>query len=280
MTLNWFQSIIIGFFSGIADILPVSAQAHKAVLLTLFGVAQEPPLLRIFIHIATLCGLYLSCQQQLLRMVRQQQLASIPKNRRKRPVDLRILMDIRLLFTMMIPLLIMGGLFYQKATALYHRLSWIALFLVLNAVILYLPNMLPSGNKDSRSLSRMEAVLMGFCGAFSVVPGISSVGTICSVGGVCGAERSYMLGISLLMQMVITVGLIFVDFISLFTVGFGVVGITGFLCCILAAVAAFGGTYFGIKIIRAMAVNIGFIIFAYYSVGLAIVTFVLYLVAV
>ena len=279
MTLNWFESLIIGFVSGIADILPVSAQAHKAVLMTLFGVEQEPPLLRMFIHIAVLCGLYMSCQQQILRMIRQKQLASIPKHRRKRPVDLRLLLDIRLLVTMAIPV-VLGLCFYQKATALYGKLAWIALFLVINGVILYLPNILPSGNKDSRSLSRLEAVLMGLGGAASVLPGVSSVGSMCSVGGICGAERSYILNISLLMHMVITAGLIFFDFISLFTIGFGIVGLGGFLGCLLAAAAAFAGTYYGIKIMRAMAVNIGFGIFAYYSLGLAMMTFVLYLSAV
>ena len=279
MTLNWFQSLIIGFVSGIADIFPVSAQAHKAVLMTLFGVEQEPPLLRMFIHIAVFCGLYVSCQQHLLRMVRQKQLASIPKHRRKRPVDLRILLDIRLLVTMAIPV-ILSLFFYRKATALYGKLAWIALLLVVNGIILYLPSILPSGNKDSRSLSRLEAVLMGLGGAASVLPGVSSVGTICSVGSVCGAERSYILNISLMMQMVITAGLIFFDFISLFTVGFGVAGFGGFLACLLAAAAAFLGTYYGIKIMRTMAVNIGFSIFAYYSIGLAMMAFVLYLSAV
>ena len=277
--MNWFESIIIGFFSGIADILPVSAQAHKAVLMTLFGVEQEPPLLRMFIHIAVFIGLYYSCQQQILRMIRQKQLASIPKQRRKRPVDLRTLMDIRLLITMAIPV-VLGFFFYQKATALYGKLAWIALFLVINGVILYLPNILPSGNKDSRSLSRLEAVLMGLGGAASVLPGISSMGTMCSVGGVCGAERSYILNISLLMQMVITAGLMFFDFISLFTVGFGIAGFGQFLACLLAAGAAFLGTHFGIKIMRAMAENIGFGIFGFYSVGLAMMAFVLYLSAV
>ena len=118
--MNWFQSISIGFFSGIADILPVSAQAHKAVLLTLFGVAQEPPLLRIFIHIASFCALYFSCQRQILQMIRQKQLARIPKQRRKRPVDLRILMDIRLVFTMAIPLVLMVSSISLKAFIIGH----------------------------------------------------------------------------------------------------------------------------------------------------------------
>lgn len=277
--MNWFQSLLIGFFSGIADILPVSAQAHKAVLLTLFGVAQEPPLLRIFIHIASFCALYYGCQQQILRMIRQKQLARIPKQRRKRPVDLRILMDVRMLLTMAIPMILVF-VFYQKAAGLQDRLSWIALFLVINAVILYLPNILPSGNKDSRSLSRFEAVLIGLGGVTTVVPGLSSMGTMCSLGGICGAERSYMVGISLIMQMIITAILIFIDFIALFTVGFGVAGFGGLLCCLLAGLAAFGGTYLGIRVIRVMAVNLGFGIFAYYSIGLAVVTFVLYLSAV
>ena len=277
--MNWFQSLIIGFFSGITDILPVSAQAHKAVLMTLFGVDQEPPLLRMFIHIAVFCGLYFSCNQQIRTMIRQKQLAQIPKHRRKRPVDLRILLDIRLLVTMVFPVAL-GLCFYQKAAALYGKLAWIALFLVVNGVILYLPNILPSGNKDSRSLSRLEAVLMGLGGGLSVLPGVSTIGGICSVGCVCGAERSYVLNISLLMHMVMTAGLIFFDFISLFTVGFGVAGFGGFLACLLAAAAAFVGAYYGIKIMRAMAVNIGFGIFAYYSIGLAMMAFVLYLSAV
>ena len=49
---------------------------------------------------------------------------------------------------------------------------------------------------------------------------------------------------------------------------------------LLAAGAAFLGTHFGIKIMRAMATNIGYGIFAFYSVGLAMMAFVLYLSAV
>ena len=122
MTLNWFESLIIGFVSGIADIVPVSAQAHKSVLMTLFGVEQEPPLLRMFIHIAVFLGLYFNCQQQIMRMIRQKQLASIPKQRRKRPLDTRTLMDFKMLRTALIPVVI-GFCFYRKAEALSSNLK-------------------------------------------------------------------------------------------------------------------------------------------------------------
>ena len=35
MDLNWFESIIYGLFLGLTDILPVSAQAHKLIMLKL-----------------------------------------------------------------------------------------------------------------------------------------------------------------------------------------------------------------------------------------------------
>lgn len=279
MDMNWFESLIFGLLSGLTDILPVSAQAHKAILLTMLGAGEESPLLRLLIHGATLGALYYCCQHQIMRIVRQRRLAKVPKRRRKRPVDLRVLLDYRLLTTMVVPV-VLGFLFYPKASALNSRLNWIALFLVINGVILYLPNILPSGNKDARSLSRLEGVLMGLGGAVSVLPGISSVGAMSSVGSVCGTDRTYVLNISLLAQMAVTALHIVFDFVAIVTTGIGTFSFGIFICYLLAAAAAFAGVFLGIKLMRTMAVNIGFGVFAYYSLGLALLSFILYLSAV
>ena len=137
MNLNWLQSLLFGLLSGLADILPVSAQAHKAILLTVFGADGESPLMRLMIHLAVLASLYYSCRSQIRRMIRQRRLARVPKRRRKRPVDVRTLLDFRLLATMLIPLALAFFL-YPKTSAMNLSLNWIALFLVLNGIILYL----------------------------------------------------------------------------------------------------------------------------------------------
>lgn len=279
MDLNWFQSLIFGLLSGLTDILPVSAQAHKAILLAVFGAGEESPLLRLLIHGASLAALYYSCRHQIMRIVRQRRLAKIPKRRRKRPVDVRALLDSRLLTMIVIPV-ILGFFLYPKTAVMNHSLNWIALFLVLNGVILYLPNILPSGNKDSRSLSRLEGVLMGLGGATAVLPGVSSVGAMCAVGSVCGAERTYVLNISLLAQMAVTAGQIIFDFAAIVTVGVGGFSFGILLSYLLAAAAAFAGVFLGVKAMRTLAVNIGFGMFAYYSLGLAMLSFILYLSAV
>lgn len=278
MDLNWLQSLLIGLFSGLTDILPVSAQAHKVILLKLFGLSSEPLILRFMIHLATLAGLYYCCQNQIMRISRQLRLARIPKKRRKRPLDTRTLMDYKLLRMMVIPT-ILGFFAYEKTSVWNHSLNWIALLVLANAVILFLPILMPSGNKDSRSFSPLEGLLIGIGGALGVVPGISSVGATTSILLLRGADRTFALNMALLLQMAVTAGMIVMDVFSMWSLGIGIVSFGGIACCILAAGAAFAGVFLGVKAMRMLAVNIGFNLFAFYSLGLALFSFILFLTA-
>ena len=274
--MKWFQSIIFGLISGLSDVLPVSSQAHKAILLKIFGQNSEHPLLRLFIHIAILAALYYCCSSQILRLARQLKLSRIPKKKRKRPLDVQVIMEFKLLRMMIIPALL-GLLAYNKVSHLGTRLPITAIFLLLNAVIMFLPTLLPTGNKDARSMSALEGLLMGLGGGLSVLPGISSVGAATAVASVCGAERTFALNLTYLMHMVLTLALIGFDFAAVFATGLATVTGTVLLTYILAAAAAFGGTWLGVKAMRLLAVNIGFTAFALYSVGAALLSFLLYL---
>lgn len=274
--MNWFENLIFGLLSGFADVLPVSAQAHKTMILKLFGADGEPELLRLMIHLAILAALYYSCSSHIMRISRQLKLSRIPKKKRKRPLDLRTIMEFRMLRTMIIPV-IASFFLYQKTESWGTRLNLTAIFLVLNAVILYLPNLFPTGNKDARSMSGLEGLLMGLGGAASVLPGVSSVGAATAVASMCGAERSFALNVTYLMHMVVTIGLIVFDFIALIDVGISAITFGILLSYLLAAAAAFLGAFFGIRLMRMLAVNIGYSAFAYYSIGAALLSFVLYL---
>lgn len=274
--MNWFQSLVFGLFSGLSDVLPVSSQAHKAIMLKIFGVNEEAPLLRLLIHIAILAALYYSCGNHILRISRQLRLSRIPKKKRKRPLDVRTLMEFKLLRMMILPVLV-SLLAYNHTSEWGTKLNLIAIFLLVNGVILYLPSLLPTGNKDARSMSALEGILIGLGGAASVVPGISSVAGATSVASACGAERTFALNLTYLMHMVLTIGLIAFDLAALFAAGLGSLSFTVLLTYIVAAAAAFIGAHFGIRAMRMMAVNIGYSIFALYSFGAALISFVLYL---
>lgn len=274
--MNVIESIVFGLVSGLSDVLPVSAQGHKAMVLKLFGQSSEDPLMRLLIHAAILTALYYSCSNHIVKILRQLRLARVPKKKRKRPLDTQMLMEFRLLKMMIVPVLL-SLLLYSKTSQWGMKLNLTALFLLINAVILYLPSLLPTGNKDARSMSPLEGMLMGIGAGVSVLPGVSSVGGALSVASACGAERSFALNMTYLMHMVLTVALIGFDMAALFAAGLS--GVTGgvLLNGIFAAAAAFGGTYLGIRAMRLLAANIGFSIFALYSVGAALLSFLLYL---
>lgn len=278
MDLNWFQSLLFGLVSGLTDILPVSAQAHKAILLKLFGLSSEPIILRFMIHIATFAGLYYCCQGHIMRISRQLRLSRIPKKRRKRPLDTRTIMDYKLLRMMIVPV-VLGFFLYRKTAVWNHSLNWIALFVLLNAVIMYLPVLMPSGNKDSRSFTPIEGLLIGIGGATAIVPGISSLGATTSILLLRGADRAFALNMALLLQMAVSAGMAVMDIVVMADVGLGIISFAAIVYCILAAAAAFAGVFLAIKVMRILSVNIGFNAFAFYNLGLALFSFILFLTA-
>lgn len=278
MELSWFESCIYGLFSGLLDIVPVSAQAHSVLLLKFFGVKASSDFLNLLIHAAVLAALYYSSQTQLIRMKRARALARVPKRKRKRPLDVRSMMDWSMLKTMLIPAVL--GVFLRKYTAgLQGKLMLVSLFLFLNGLILYLPQFFPTSNRDSRTLSRVEGLLMGLGGAVSAVPGISAIGTTTSIASVCGVDRTYGLNMALMMNMGIAAGLMVYDILSIAANGFGTLSFLILIRYLLSAAAAFGGAVLGIKIMRNLAVERGFSYFGVYCWGLALFTFILNLIA-
>ena len=277
MELSWFESCVFGLFSGLLDIIPVSAEAHRILLLKFFGVKASSDFLNLLIHMAVFAALYYSSQNQLVRMRRARALARVPKRKRKRPLDIRSMMDWSMLKTMLIPAIL--GVFLRKYTAgMGSKLMLVSLFLFLNGLLLYVPQFFPTSNRDSRTLSRVEGLLMGLGGAASAVPGISAIGATTSIASVCGVDRTYGLNMALMMNMGITGGLMVYDLLGIVANGFGLSSVLAFVSYLFSAVAAFGGAMLGIKLMRQLSAGQGFSVFGVYCLGLALFTFILNLI--
>ena len=278
MELSWFQSCILGLFSGLLDMVPVSADAHSVLLLKFFGVKASSDVMNLLIHMAVFAALYYSSQTQLIRMKRARALARVPKRKRKRPLDIRSMMDWSMLKTMLVPAVL--GIFLRKYTVgLQSNLMLISLFLFLNGLILYAPQFFPTGHRDSRTLSRIEGLLMGLGGAISAIPGISAIGATTSIASVCGVDRTYGLNMALMMNMGITLGLIAYDVLGIINNGSGGLSFIILIRYVISAAAAFGGSLLGINWMRPLAAGHGFSVFGIYCWGLALFTFILNLIA-
>ena len=278
LDLTWLSSILFGLVSGLAEVLPVSAHAHRILMANLLGDGKTHVLLPLMLHIGSLAALFYCCNSQILRLTRAQKLASVPKSRRKRPLDTRSLMDIRFLRTALVPI-VLAFFTYKKISQLQENLVAVSLFWILNGVILYVPQYLPGSNRNSNDMSPVDGLLMGLGCAASLIPGISCLGTAVSVATVRGADKQFSLNTALLLTIPVTIGLIAIDIFAIVEVGLAGIGVILVLKSIFAAVAAFFGVQLGIHVLRLLVDNIGFSVFAPYCWGVGLFTFLFYLMA-
>jgi len=278
MHFGWFESLLFGITTGLTEILPVSTQAHSRILLKFMGRGDSAALLNLCIHLGVLAAIYLSCQPHILKMLRAKHMSRIPKRKRKRPLDTRSLMDLSLWQTMLLPVVLVL-LIWRRLETMSSNMIIMATLLFLNGLILYIPQFLPSSNKDCRNLSRVEGLLMGLGGSLFAIPGLSGMGAALSIASVTGVERKYGLNMILLMHMGVMAGKVVYDVLDLLSAGLSGLSLMIVICYLLAAAASFLAAFLAVKILRHLAENKGFASFGYYSWGLALFTFVLSLMA-
>lgn len=278
MDLSWFQSLIIGLISGVAEVLPVSARAHRLLFLKMFGLREEGAVLLLMVHISVAAALYFCCRSHIVRMIRAQRVARVPKKRRKRPLDGEGLSDFSLLKTAVIPV-ILAFLLYSKISVLVGKPVYISALLLINGIILYVPQYLPGSNKTSGSMTRIDALYFGLGGALATLPGISCLGSTVSIASIRGMDLKKALDLGLLLNIPMNLGFAVYDLIRLFGNG-GSVTFSQLLTGLLAGMVAFAGVIFGVRMLRKIVENMGYSVFAFYSWGLALLSFILFLAAV
>lgn len=275
MDMGWLESLLYGLLSGFTEFVPVSSQAHGLILRRLFG-CGESHFLNLMIHFGMLISLWGTVHPQMDRLRRERRLASIPKRRRKRQPDAIALMDDRLLRTAAVPMLLMF-LAFTAMDKVSGDLLRISVLFILNGIILYVPRLRPSGNKDSRMLTPFDGVIFGLASGFGILPGFSRMGAYMSVASLRGADRQHSLGMALILGIPALAAMLVMDLVWLILAGFAGFSLILVLKGILAAAAAYIGTWFGITFVRFLSVKKGYSVFAYYCWGAALFVFILYL---
>lgn len=273
--MDWLVYIFYGFISGLGQVLPVSGGAHDYFLELMTNFNTDQPWMQFGIHLAALAALCFFCRDRITHVYREMRLASLPARRRKRHPDLVAVLDGRVTITMLIPAGI-GLLMTRFVSDRCGYLPLVSLLLLLSGFFVYLPHFLQSGNRDSRHLSRLEAVFFGICAGLSAFPGISRTGMLLSAGSVRGCGRTYLLDIAWLLLIPLLALMVLMDLFGILAAD-TVLTLVKILQYFLCAAAAFGGTGLAIASMRFLAVNRGYIMFSYYNWGLSVLGFILYL---
>ena len=187
--MNLAESIIYGVVSGLSEFLPISSLGHQRMMKNIFGVSSPEPLRDIFVHIAFLLAIIFTCGTYIEKIRREIRLTGREQSRMNRYRDRRIFHDVRFLRNALTPMLI-GMVIFALMEKGSTGLKGISLMFLLNGVLIYVPEHLPQGNKDSKRLSAFDGFIIGLVSAFSVFPGISRIGASVSTAISRGAEKT------------------------------------------------------------------------------------------
>ena len=270
------ENILYGLVSGITEFLPVSSGAHQVLMRYLFGADSRVPVQELLVHIGVLLAIFVGCKDVLFRL-RIEQRALQNSRRRRHNSDSRSYFDLRLLKTACVPLLL--GLLLNIITfRKENNMGMLIAFSLLNALILLLADHTSRGNRDSRTMSGLDGIVMGIVGALSAFPGMSRTGMISAYTVARGAEGENVANWAVLLGIPAMAFAICFDLVLLVVMGFVGMTFVMFLGYILCGVMAFVGAYLGISLLKIILNQSGFSGFAYYGIGMALFSFILYLI--
>lgn len=269
--MNLLQSVLYGLISGLTEFMPASSRAHQRIVREIFG-SQVDPVMNLFVHIAVLVALFFSARNLFDIFMRERRISGA-RNRRQTASRSYIYPFIR---TASIALVIVFICITYIVDQEFSLLA-VALFCFVNSVVLFIPDRLIQSNKTAQHMTTFDSLLLGMFGALSAFPGISRIGAVNAYAVGRGADRQHAYNWSLLMSVPAILLLILLDLIGIFS---GALPVTfmGVLGYVFAAGFAYLGAYISVSLMKFLAVKVGFVAFSYYSFGMAIFAFVLYLI--
>lgn len=276
MNMNIWQNIVMGFVAGFAELLPISGEAHRALLRCMIGVQKEDAVFALMIHIACLCALWYCTQEDVKSLRRTRKLLQIAPKRRKHQPDSNTVLLMKLLQIAMIPVVI-GKLFSGVFDFVGNELQILAFSVLANGVLLLIPSLVRNGNKDQRNMPRLDGLMMGLGAALSAIPGFSMLGCCVATGISRGVDRKFALRFAYLLMIPGMLIRIVFDLIAIFTGGAALVTPVGMLGVLIGAGCCFFSAVIANRIMKFLSFASNFSAFSYYCFGVGLFSFVLFL---
>lgn len=270
------ENVLYGLVSGLTEFLPISGRGHQTLLHYLFGVNTRLSLQDLLVHIGILLSVFVACSDHIARLRWEQQSASTLRRNKSRRMDTKGHYDLRLLKSTVFPMLL-GTILFNLVSRAESSLLSLVWLLIANGAVLLVAEHTRRGNRDAKTLTGFDGMLMGIFTAASALPGLSGTGMTLSYSAARGVDVQKATNWTILLVIPATVFAIAGDVFFIFGNGFCAVSALVIIGSALAGIAAFCGGYIGISILRLLAENSSVFQFSCYSFGLALLSFMLYL---
>lgn len=275
--MNWIQSLLSGFISGLSEPMPLSAEAHRGLLRHFFGQGPEDPLFLLACHFAVLLVLLSVGRLELGSLHRAARLQRLPKRRRAAHTNRNQAGTLRLLRVAVIPA-VLGRLLSIYFSTAADSLWILSITLLLSGTALWLPGLFRTANMDGRHLSAADGLLLGLGAMTAAVPGFSAVGAVLTISSIRGIQRSYAIRLAWILASASLAAAVGLDVLSLAGTGFRF-GLPSVLSALAGGIAAAAGANIAVYTMRTLfrSAGNGFSGFCFYNWGMALLCLLLFL---
>ena len=198
------NAIILGLVQGIAEFLPISSSGHLALLNNLFDMSADANghmFFDVLLHLGTLisiCVVYwhdiVEMAQEVLGLVNIGPMAG--QTREHYPGARLFLMIV----VATLPLFLILPI-NDMLEGLYYKNVYIGVMLILTGCMLYVSDRMQPGRKTEKSMTVLDALIIGLCQCVATIPGLSRSGTTITAGISTGLKREFAVKFSFLMSL-------------------------------------------------------------------------------
>ena len=264
-------SLLLGLVQGITEFLPVSSSGHLSILQNLLhlGYSEDDHLLfTILLHFGTLISICVVYREDLRTMISD----GIGFLRARADSDLGEPISLKpparaLLFVIVgtVPMLL-TLFFLGSIKRLFMSTGFIGFALIASGGLLFISERyIQRGNKTEKTMTIVDALIIGLAQAVASLPGLSRSGTTIVVGLSRGLNGSFAVRFSLLLSIPAVLGATLLELFKAIRDG---VNFSLFPIYLAGFVVAVVTGFFAIQIIRRLISKGGFGKIAYYCFGL------------
>lgn len=285
--MSLLQSVLMGLIQGLTEFLPVSSSGHLAIFKILFGVETETGILfDVLLHVGTLVAVCVVYYKDIARLIVEfvRIVIDLIMNfksflfmlfRKEEPEYRRIIHNsyrkfVLLIIVATIPTGIIGFLGGELVTACSEWLLVPGICLLITAVLLFISDRVPDGDKRPKQITPTNAFVIGICQGLATMPGISRSGTTIAACVISGFDRKFAVKYSFILSIPAILGALVLELKDIgevtiaagemrnYLIGMIVAAVVGYICIktLLVIVRKKKFTYFGFYCIAAGIVAI------------------------
>lgn len=236
--MNLIHAIILGVIQGLTEFLPISSTAHLIIIPWLLHWDTPGLMFDTSVHLGTLIAVLIYFKKDIWELIR----GFFTTFTKKRDYKNQYQRLSWLIFIGIIPAGICGVLFEDKVETVLRSPYVIVFTLITLAIILFIADRFGKKSREIEKLNLYDSLIIGFCQAIALIPGVSRSGITMTAGLFVNLSRTASARFSFLLGApIIAAGGIFElkdilkltltpDMIYYFILGFLSSGISGYLC--------------------------------------------------